>query len=65
MALLQWTKSFPGNGNTSTLFADDDQGNLWLLSYDGKFICVDSNGNIIRRMQITTNGAGGFHKDLP
>ena len=57
---VQWTKSFPGNGgDTSGLFIDDE-GNLWLGSYFGKFICVDSNGNIIRRMEITTNGAGGF-----
>ena len=58
----QWTKSFPGNtDNTSTLFADEE-GNLWLGSYFGKFICVDSNGNIVRRVEITTNGAGGFHQ---
>ena len=56
----QWTKSFPGNGSDTTYQKIDDQGNLWLLSYFGSLICVDSNGNIIRRMQITTSGAGGF-----
>ena len=57
---VQWTKSFPGNGSDTTSLKIDDQGNLWLLSYDARLICVDSNGNIIRRMQITTSGAGGF-----
>ena len=58
--VVQWVKSFPGNGSDTTYQKTDDQGNLWLLSYDARLICVDSNGNIIRRMQITTSGAGGF-----
>jgi hypothetical protein len=57
---VQWTKSFPGNGSDTNYLKTDDQGNLWLLSYYTSLICVDSNGNIIRRMQITTSGAGGF-----
>ena len=57
---VQWVKSFPGNGSDTTYEKTDDQENLWLLSYSGSLICVDSNGNIIRRMGITTSGAGGF-----
>ena len=57
---VQWVKSFPGNSADTAYGKTDEEGNLWLLSYFGSLICVDSNGNIIRRMGITTSGAGGF-----
>ena len=56
---VQWVKSFPGNDDDTAYETTDDQGNLWLGSYYGKFICVDSNGYIVRRVEITTNGASG------
>lgn len=61
---VQWTKSFPGNSDDTAFSHIDEEENLWLLSYYGSAICVDSNGNILRRVEITTNGASGFYKGL-
>ena len=58
--VVQWVKSFPGNGSDTAYEKTDEEGNLWLMTYFGKLVCVDSDGNIIRRMEITTSGAGGF-----
>ena len=62
---VQWTKSFPGVGaNGINQMTTDEYDNLWLAGYTGEAVCVDSNGNIIRAVQMTTSSAGIWFTNL-
>ena len=57
---VQWVKSFNGLGSNSGGVGSDDAGNLLIFDGTDKVLMIDSNGNPIRSIQLTTNGAFGF-----
>ena len=57
---VQWVKSFNGLGSNSGGVGSDDAGNLWIFDGTDKVLMIDSNGNPIRSIQLTTTGAFGF-----
>lgn len=54
-AVIQWSKRLAVPNMEHADF--DEHGNLWVHSaYTAEYVCVDSNGNVVRALKIATDG---------